>query len=225
MIKTCIFDMDGVLLDSEVIYLTSLKKYLKTLGIDANIKELSIVVGMKMEDITHQLMNQYQIQGISEQDMINGQDYFFDEEVKNQKLECMEGLLDVLNFLKNQNITIALASSSERSWIDEVLQKLDIENYFEIIVSGDDVLHSKPNPEIFKLTAKMAKSNVQECIVIEDSKNGICAGKKAGMFTIAYKGSIIEQDTSLADVEVSSYAEFLNKAQNNRVNISIDNHS
>lgn len=206
MIKAVLFDMDGVLLDSEWIYLHSLKKLLKKMNIDADINELAVVVGMKMEAISKYLIQHYPIP-YSITELSNYQDQAFDEEVEVSKLEPMAGLLDFLKLLKQNHIKIALASSSDNSWITHVLNTLEIVEYFDLIVSGEMVTHSKPHPEIFLKAAGLLNVTADECLVIEDSVNGICAGKSAGMKVIGFKGSQIIQDTSYADIEVYSFKE------------------
>lgn len=209
MIKAILFDMDGVLLDSEWIYLHSLKKLLKKMNIDADINELAVVVGMKMDAISTYLIQHYPIP-YSIKELSEYQDAAFDEEVLTSKLEPMTGLLAFLKLLKQKELKIALASSSEKTWITQVLDALKINEYFDLIVSGEMVTHSKPHPEIFLKAADLLGVSVNECLVIEDSVNGICAGKSAGMKVIGFKGSKIIQDTSYADIEVFSFKELLN---------------
>lgn len=206
--KTVIFDMDGVLLDSELIYLNALKKYLATLNVEASIEELSVVVGMKIEAITQYLKEKYVLTATMEE-LIKGQDVYFAEEERQTELKPMDGLLEYLKFLKDKRINIALASSSDLNWINRVLDALDIRKYFDVICSGEEVKYSKPHPEIFLLAAKRIESKPEECIVIEDSVNGIKAGKEAGMFVIGYKGSKITQDTSNAHREIYSFHELI----------------
>lgn len=208
MIKAILFDMDGVLLDSEWIYLHSLKKLLKKMDIDADIHELAVVVGMKMEAISDYLIQHYPIP-YTVKELSDYQDAAFDEEVAISELKPMEGLIEFLKLLKENHMKVALASSSERTWISQVLDALDIEEYFDLIVSGEMVTHSKPHPEIFLKAAELLNVTINECLVIEDSVNGICAGKAAGMKVIGYKGSKIIQDTSYADKEVYSFKELL----------------
>lgn len=208
MIKAILFDMDGVLLDSEWIYLHSLKKLLKKMDIDADIHELAVVVGMKMEAISDYLIQHYPIP-YTVKELSDYQDAAFDEEVAISELKPMEGLIEFLKLLKENHMKVALASSSERTWISQVLDALDIDEYFDLIVSGEMVTHSKPHPEIFLKAAELLNVTIDECLVIEDSVNGICAGKAAGMKVIGYKGSKIIQDTSYADKEVYSFKELL----------------
>ena len=207
MNKAFIFDMDGVLIDSEVIYLNSLVKYLNTLGINTCVDELSIVTGMKLDAISDYLIKTYSIENVGVEEMMYMQDKYFDIEAALKPLKSMEGLEAFLDELKFKNKRIALASSSDRVWIDTVVDSLNIRHYFDVIISGESVIHSKPNPEIFIKAAKLLQCEVKECIVIEDSINGIQAGIDAGMFVIGFKGSLIKQNTSKANIEVKSFQE------------------
>lgn len=205
--EAVIFDMDGVILDSEFIYLKSLQKCLYDL-VDRKIPidELSNVIGMNNNDITTHLLQYYSLQTTFEE-LTNLQDKYFEKEVVTEGIYEMEGLSTFLECLKERNCKIALASSSDMEWIKRVIKELDIEKYFSIIVSGDDVEHSKPNPEIFNITVDRLCMDKCGILVLEDSKNGIVAANSAGLDVVAFKGSSIKQDISGADYEVDSFTE------------------
>lgn len=170
MIKTIIFDMDGVILDSELIYLSSLSKCLKDVtGETYSIDELSDVIGMGMEAITSMLISRYHLkQELSE--LIDMQNRYFDEEVLVRGVEPMPGLLDFMEYLSTQEVSLVLASSSDLDWVTEVLEKTGTMKYFDVVLSRNDVKCTKPDPEILLLAAERCYSKVEECIVIEDSK-------------------------------------------------------
>ena len=95
---------------------------------------------------------------------------------------------------------IAIASSSPRLFIEAVVEKIGIQQYFTIIVSGEEVERSKPEPDIFLKAARLLNVNPFECLVVEDSKSGTIAAKKAGMKCIGYLNlNSGEQDLSQAD--------------------------
>ncbi|MEG2707171.1 MAG: HAD family phosphatase [Erysipelotrichaceae bacterium] len=205
MINTVIFDMDGVLIDSEVIYLNSLKKYLNSINIITEIEELIFVLGMSMKDISRGLIEKFGIKDISIEKLISGQNEFFDEEIHSTKLECMEGLIPFLTFLKENKCKTVLASSSDIVWITQVLSELSITQYFDLLIDGKQVKKSKPNPDIFNLAVEKIQCKKNECIVIEDSYNGINAAINAGIFVVGFKGSKIVQNTAKANTEVFSF--------------------
>lgn len=207
MIKAFLFDMDGVLLDSEDIYLRSLVKCLASIGICEDKHHLSDLTGMKSELITKTLMKRYDISDMSAEELMHLQDVYFDREVEKSELVSMEGLVDFLDALKAGNMKIALASSSDQAWISQVIDTLQIRSYFDVIISAEQITHSKPDPESFLTAASRLGVTPSQCVVIEDSQNGIMAGKQAGMLVIGFKGSVVWQNTSCADMEVHSFRE------------------
>jgi beta-phosphoglucomutase-like phosphatase (HAD superfamily) len=103
---------------------------------------------------------------------------------------------------------LVVASSSEMEIINKVFERFDLDQYFTHKVSGNDFPESKPNPAIFLKAAELAQTPVENCIVIEDSTNGIKAAKAAGIYCIAYKSEGVDnQDQSLADTVIYDYRE------------------
>ena len=207
--KTFLLDMDGVLLDSECIFVSSLQQYLKDQGVEGDLsaEALSRFTGMKTDLISKCLQKEFHLpKTIAE--LSKDQDLYFDEEVKRRgRLKPMEGLEDFLQRLRAKRLKIALATSPDRVWVRYVLKQLEVTDYFDTVVTGEEAKASKPAPDIFLLAAKRTGSDPCDCVVIEDSINGIRAGKEAGMYVIGFKGSRIWQDTSSADQEVERFAE------------------
>ncbi len=100
--------------------------------------------------------------------------------------EPLHGITELLQCLEENNIKMAVASSSSMVFIETVLKKLSIERYFEFYISGENIIKSKPEPDIFLKAAQMLRTEPAQCIVIEDSKNGVIAAKRAGMKCIGY---------------------------------------
>ena len=121
----------------------------------------------------------------------------------------MPHLLTLLDWCKAQGVRMAIASSSDQNYLRNVTQRLHIEAYFDAVISGDAVAHGKPAPDIYHYAASRLNLPREELVIIEDSANGILAGVQSGCFTIGYKGSIIPQDTSLADWETDDFCEVL----------------
>ncbi|MCF6335335.1 MAG: HAD-IA family hydrolase, partial [Spirochaetales bacterium] len=128
--------------------------------------------------------------------------------LKNRKsMTPIPGVEELLNRLTKAGFVIALASSSPSSIINFILSKCRIENYFKIIMSGDDVEKGKPDPEIFLKTAEKNKTRPENCIVIEDSENGITAANRAGMKSIGYRNpGSGNQNLSGADLIIESFS-------------------
>lgn len=201
-----IFDCDGCLLDSEKIYLDTVKIYLKAFNIEADYEDLVFVLGKPMPKIASGLIEKFKLD-TSIDELIVEQRKLFNDSFKNAKLVPMPFLKEFLKDCKENNITLAIASSSKKDYINDVLKRLDIEEYFDFITSGEEVQNGKPSPDIYLLTAKKMNIGTDDLMIIEDSESGIHSGVSAGIYTIGYKGSIIEQDTSEANISVKSYKE------------------
>ena len=128
-------------------------------------------------------------------------------EIYKQKASMIPGCLELIIQLNMSNFQLGIASSSQRSWIDIVTQKFGLSKYFDVIVSGDEIENGKPDPEMFIKTLQIFSKKPQECVVIEDSENGILAAKAAGMKCIGFKDSENQQDLRKADITVNKMEE------------------
>ena len=120
------------------------------------------------------------------------------------------GVPDLLDHLKSQGYTLALASSSKKKAIHRMLKENQIECYFNIIVSGEDFKESKPNPEIYHDTRAKLQFVPEECLIVEDSSYGIQAGKAAGMEVVAIKDTRFSFDQSAADYFIDKTTDLIN---------------
>lgn len=126
----------------------------------------------------------------------------------NLESEPIAGIRELLSALKENKIPIAVASSSPKKIINVILNKFQLEDYFKFIVSGEEVSHGKPAPDIFLETAKRLTIAPADCVVIEDSKNGSIAAKKAGMKCIGFQNlNSGNQDLTSADLIVDAIAQ------------------
>ncbi len=206
MIKGIIFDFDGVISDSEVLYVESLVAYLKTIGIDCAFDEVQYVIGQNMNDIASCLIRQFDLKLPAEKVIRDSLDVYQSMfSVKN--MEPMEGLKEFLERCRKKGIRMMVASSSDYSYLYDALDHFGIRDYFETVISGADFVHSKPDPSIYNTSAQRMGIDKKDLMIIEDSLNGIKAGIASGIYTVAFKGSKIVQDTSLADKEVYSFSE------------------
>lgn len=210
MKRAVLFDMDGVIVDSEVIYHRSLEAYLQQLGIRISKEEMTQFAGMTIQKITDCLISRFCLD-LSKEELMEGQKKVYIEFFENEKkLEVMDGLYDFLKELRMDGFLTGLASSSSPEAVKMVIERFGLYDYFNEIVSGEMVAASKPEPDIFLYTAEKIGVPAENCIVIEDSVNGIQAGKAAGMIVVGYKGSSLEQDTTSADYQLKSYRDILN---------------
>jgi mannitol-1-/sugar-/sorbitol-6-/2-deoxyglucose-6-phosphatase len=126
------------------------------------------------------------------------------------KGEALPGVYETLDFFRSRSVPLALASSSDHQLISTVLRKLSLEAYFSVIRSGEHEPFGKPHPQIFISTARDLRVEPADCVVFEDSINGVLAAKAAGMFCIAVPDRHGYEDSRLAiaDVKLRSLADF-----------------
>ena len=202
--KAVIFDMDGVIIDSEPIHFEVDMQTMKDFGCSISKEELNKYVGTTNEYMWTDIKNKYKLDQ-SVEEIINYRSEMVKRKVIESDLIPIEGIADLLKELKVKNIPAAIASSSPRDFIEVVVSKFQLEDYFSCILSGEEVENGKPAPDIYVETAKKLGISPEECIVIEDSKNGVLAAKKAGMKCIGFKNiNSGDQDLSKADCIVSS---------------------
>lgn len=208
MIKTVIFDMDGVLVDTEPVHYDVSLLQFKDLNIEVPDEMYHTFTGNSNKMIYQKIKDRFQL--VHEiDDLIDAKNKLFLEAFdKKEDLYLMPGVKDLIIDLHTNGIQLIVASSSEMAIINKVFERFDLERYFTHKVSGEDFPESKPNPAIFLKAASYSKAPIEECLVIEDSTNGITAAKAAGIFCIAYKGKTgIGQDQSKADMIITDFGD------------------
>lgn len=207
MLRAVLFDCDGVLLDSESIYLSCVSKYLRTLGREAGIDDLAYLVGADIRRITEQLQRDYDLGDYEPQTLIDGQRALFNKEFYSQTLEPMDGLIPFLQKLRAAGLKTAVASSSDQRYVEYVLDQLGIRDYFDVFIGREAAGRSKPFPDLYEEAMRRLGVKPEEAVVLEDSSNGIRAGLDAGCYVLAYKGAKVKQDTAGAHRTVYGYEE------------------
>ena len=208
MVKTVIFDMDGVLVNSEPLHHEVSLIQFKDLNIEVTDDIFATFTGNSNKMIYQKLKDRFQLPHKIEDLILAKNNLFINAFDKKEDLHLMPGVKDLIVELHKNGIQLIVASSSEMEIIDKVFERFDLNQYFTHKVSGNDFPESKPNPAIFLKAATYSKSPIEECVIIEDSTNGIKAAKAAGIFCIAYKSEDVDtQDQSLADLIVYDYKE------------------
>ena len=184
---TVIFDMDGVILDSERVYQEIEHTMYKELGIQVSREEHQKFMGTAELFMWTCLHEHYQLDKSVEELIRTERERFMDKLEIKGGIPLMKGLIPLLASLQEEGIPCWIASSSAREIISKVLDVHNLAHYFCGFVSGEDVQHSKPSPEIFLRTAELAGASPSDCIVIEDSENGIKAARAAGMVVVALR--------------------------------------
>ena len=204
-----IFDMDGVLLDSEPMHQKIIYETFQLKGIPFDKAYIQTLTGMSAFPMWEKVKRDAQRTESVEELMQFHRDYFF-KRLPEMKVPLVPHVKDVLEKFKNEGKHLSLASSSGRKLIDIFTQQTNIAHYFEVIMSGDDVQYSKPNPEIFLKVAQWYHLPATQFTVIEDSTNGVKAAKSAGMQCIGFQNPLSGgQDLSQADLLIHSMQELL----------------
>lgn len=204
MICTVIFDMDGVLVDTEPLHHDAFFRHFAELGIALSADKYAAFLGASTRNVYQKLKEQFNLEPDVEVLMLRKRELFgkaFDESAE---LDLLPGARALIEDLHRAGVPLQLASSASKETIARVFRRFELYPYFDNLVSGEDFPQSKPNPAIFLHAAKLAGIPPQQCLVIEDSANGVTAAKAAGMYCIGYRSEHSEgQDLHHADQVVS----------------------
>lgn len=206
MIKAVIFDLDGVLVNTEKVQMKALLLVLKKFNIRPSINEIRKYEGSLTEELLKGILKERKIIGIDVKKLANERRKLALKLIKKEGVIVHEGVLQLLSKIKDLNLKIAVATAASRPRAELILAKTGINKCIDVFITGSDVNKGKPDPEIFLLTAKKLKIDPKECIVIEDAEKGIEAAKSAGMFCVA-KDDGTGQYLKKADIIIKSLAE------------------
>ncbi len=200
--------MDGVLIDSEPLHKQIEQEMLKELGVNLPHEEHIKFAGVGKEMWTI-LKEQYGYnRDISEEELHVEKRKRYLGQLTSRPIKPIEGVVELVKIAKKAGLKLAVASSSSTENINIVTKAIGIFTDMDIIVSGDDMPRTKPYPDIFIKTAELLKLHTNECLVIEDSSNGVKAAKMAGMYCVAFRNpNSGNQNLSLADKIVNNIQE------------------
>ncbi len=208
MIKTVIFDMDGVIVDTEPVHKYAYFKHFDELGIEVSEAMYASFTGNSTRNVFQRIKDTFNLEHEVE-DLILRKRHLFNEAFDTKPdLELIEGVHNLIKNLHENGMQLILASSASKSTIQRVFNRFDLHQYFTHTVSGEDFPKSKPHPAIFLHAASLSEAPKEHCIVIEDSTNGVQASKAAEIFCIGYHSENSKhQDLSLADYIIHHFDE------------------
>lgn len=206
-IQGFIFDMDGVLVDSEPVHMKQERDSHARCGVILDEAELSRFVGTTQHFMWSAIKTEYRLAQSLDCLMAEHHQRLVDA-LNAEPLPPLPGVTQLLDTLNKAGIPCAVASSSPQELVELILRSAGLRSFFNEIICGDDVKHSKPDPEIFLMAAKRLGVPSSSCVVVEDSAHGVAAAKAASMFCVGllnpHSG---QQNLSAADLCVHQHSE------------------
>ncbi|MDC1456941.1 HAD family phosphatase [Flavobacteriaceae bacterium] len=186
MLKAVIFDMDGVIVNSEPLHHLAYKKMFEEFKLDVSNSLYESFTGQSTYSICEQLCEIFDLKVDANSLVLSKRKHFKIIFENDSSFEMIDGAMNLIKDYFENNLTLVLASSASMTNIERIFKKFDLNKFFKAKISGADLKESKPNPEIFIKVAQLAGFKKEECIVIEDSTSGIAAAKSAQIYCVGY---------------------------------------
>jgi HAD superfamily hydrolase (TIGR01509 family) len=208
MIQTVIFDMDGVIVDTEPVHRYAYFQHFSELNIEVTEELFTSFTGNSTRNVFQRVKTIFNLEDDVEELILRKRSLFNDSFDHKEDLELLEGVEKLIKDLHQNGIQLILASSASKVTIERVFRRFKLHPYFTHIVSGEDFPKSKPHPAIFEFAASLSIAPKENCIVIEDSTNGVLAAKAAGIYCVGYNSIHSKlQDLSKADSIINHFNE------------------
>ncbi|MAD12611.1 MAG: ABC transporter ATP-binding protein [Flavobacteriaceae bacterium] len=208
MLKAVIFDMDGVIVDSEPLHRKAYQRMFFDFELEVSNELYGSFTGQSTQAICEILCNLFNLNYKAELLVNRKRKHFellFDED---DELNLIEGVLDLIKDYYKSGLNLILASSASMQNINRIFKRFDLDSYFKCKLSGADLKASKPDPEIFIKATEASGFLKENCLVIEDSTNGISAAKSAGLFCVGFNSANSKnQNYTDADMIIESFKE------------------
>lgn len=186
MVKTVIFDMDGVIVDTEPVHKYAYFRHFEELGIDVTDELYASFTGNSTKNVFQKIKDRFGITTEVNDLVLRKRSLFNDAFDTKPDLELIPGVERLIKDLHANGVELILASSASKSTISRVFNRFQLHDYFSHKVSGEDFPKSKPDPAIFLHAASLSKHEKEECVIIEDSTSGVKAACAAGIYCIGY---------------------------------------
>ena len=185
--EAVVFDMDGVLADSEPVYFAAMQTVLAPLGHEVTEEHQRAVMGRSIEDTWAYLRESFELEGPLDE-LVQGYDMELQRQLA-QVHETLPGARELIAVLRERGVPVAVASSSLPSWVQVLLDGLGLDDAFDALVSASTVAHPKPAPDIYVEAARQLGKAPDRCIAIEDTPPGLAAAEAAGMLVVQVRAS------------------------------------
>ena len=179
-IKAVLFDMDGLMVDTESLSTEAFINSAKAQGYNMTKEETLKVLGFTKESIYQFWIDYFQGTNVDGKKLVDDHYEYIENVLYTVGPEKMPYVEELLKYLKENNYKVAVASSSDTADIKNNLEKTKLEKYIDEIASGAEVENGKPAPDVFLLAAKRLGVDAKDCLILEDSKAGVKAGKASG---------------------------------------------
>ena len=200
--------MDGVIIDSEILHKKAYYETFVSLGLDVSEELYKTITGSSTINVFQKLIAHFNLDKDPEELVLDKRRRYVDFFHNDPTLHLVDGVEDNIKYFDNKGITLIVASSASMPNINRVFKRFDLDQYFSGKVSGADLAESKPHPEIFEKAADLGGTARENCIVIEDSDNGIKAANDAGIFVYGYKNPMAaDQSLEHADAVITDFVE------------------
>lgn len=186
MIKTVIFDMDGVIVDTEPVHKYAYFKHFEELGIEVTEALYATFTGNSTKNVFQKIKDQFGVATDVNELVLRKRAIFNDAFDTKPDLELIPGVENLIKDLHKNGFELILASSASKSTISRVFNRFQLDPYFSHKVSGEDFPKSKPDPAIFLHAASLSNNTKEECIIIEDSTSGVKAACAADIYCVGY---------------------------------------
>jgi HAD superfamily hydrolase (TIGR01509 family) len=208
MKKTVIFDMDGVIVDTEPVHRYAYFQHFDELNVQVTEEMFTSFTGNSTRNVFQSVKSIFNLDHDVE-DLIQRKRAIFNDAFDTKEdLDLLEGVHQLIKDLHSNGMQLILASSASKVTIERVFNRFNLHQYFTHIVSGEDFPKSKPHPAIFEFAASLSTAPKEDCIVIEDSTNGVKAAKGAGIYCVGYNSIHSKlQNLSEADIIINHFDE------------------